>query len=68
MAKTSGGEKFPFFQEARLKITICIRFRSVRLSEFVIEVDKNDRRMISTKNCVCNSIYYTTLSVFKELL
>ena len=35
MAKNSGGEKYPFFQEAHLEIPICIRFRSVRLSELL---------------------------------
>ena len=35
MAKNSGGEKLPFFQEARLEITICIKFRSFRLSELL---------------------------------
>ena len=31
MAKNSGEEKFPFFQEARLETTVCIRFRSTHL-------------------------------------
>ena len=45
MAKNTGGEKFAFFQEARLEIIICIRFEAFDSlncwqSKFVIELEQ----------------------------
>ena len=54
MAKNSGGEKFPFFQEARLEITICITvgfeaFDSLNCwqSKLFIEVEQKEGRVMA---------------------
>ena len=61
MAKKSGGDKFPFFQEARLELQFALGFEAFDSlncwkSKFVIEVEQKERIVISTKNNLCNNI------------